>query len=292
MYGLDYAFYPHPGISQLKAAGVKFVCRYLSPVPANDANGKNLIPSEAAALKAAGLAIVVVFETYAGRMREGRAAGVADAQHSDAVVNALGMAGLPVYFAADWDATPGDQTAINAYLDGVASVIGRARTGIYGGYYPVKRALDAGKATWAWQTIAWSGGQWDARVHIRQGLSVQVGPAQCDRDDSMKADFGQWPRPAPANVYAVNPVAGLAAAVRYTQADISWKPSAHATGYRIIWRLDGGGAIIGRIETAGATAALRNLSRGTRYQVSVLALPASPSASASGRARIIITTRK
>ncbi len=195
-YGTDYAFYPHPSVAALKAAGARFVCRYTSPDPANDANGKNLLPGEAKALLAAGIAIVVVFETYAARMCEGHAAGVADAKHSDAVVKALGMPGLPVYFAADWDATPGDQTFINNYLDGAASVIGHGRTGIYGGYYPVKRALDAGKATWAWQTIAWSGGQWDPRTHIRQGLGITIGGASCDRNDSMRPDYGQWPRPS------------------------------------------------------------------------------------------------
>jgi hypothetical protein len=76
-------------------------------------------------------------------------------------------------------------------------VLGRDRTGIYGGYYPVKRALDAGKATWAWQTIAWSGGQWDPRAHIRQGLTVTVGGCQVDVNDSRHPDYGQWPRPVP-----------------------------------------------------------------------------------------------
>jgi hypothetical protein len=196
-YGTDYAFYPHPPVAALKAAGVHFVCRYISPDSANDANGKNLLPGEVKALHGAGIAVVVVFESYAGRMKEGKAAGVADAQHAAAVTKALGMGIIPVYFAADWDATPGDQTAINAYLDGVASVIGRDRTGIYGGYYPVKRALDAGKAVWAWQTLAWSGGQWDSRAHIRQGLTVTVGGVQVDVDDSRHADYGQWPRPVP-----------------------------------------------------------------------------------------------
>lgn len=204
MYGLDYAFSPTGAasfwaspawIGALKTAGVKFVCRYLSPYSTNDANGKNLTAAEAAALKAAGIAIVVVFESTAGRMKAGYAAGTADAQHSDAVVKALGMAGIPVYFAADWDATPGDQTAINAYLDGAASVIGRARVGIYGGYYPVKRALDAGKATYAWQTLAWSGGQWDSRAAIRQNLQVKLAGAFVDPNNTYKADFGQWPRP-------------------------------------------------------------------------------------------------
>ena len=195
--GIDFAFYPHPGITAIKADGDVFVCRYTSARLENDANGKNLTPSEKEALLAAGLSIVIVAEEGASRMLGGYAAGAVDARHADAVVKALGMAGLPVYFACDFDSTEGQQTAINAYLDGAASVIGRARVGIYGGYWPVKRALDAGKAEYAWQTYAWSGGQWDSRAQLRQVQNgVTIGGADCDRDTSMAADFGQFPRPA------------------------------------------------------------------------------------------------
>lgn len=197
MYGVDYAFSPHPTIAALQAAGAKFAVRYISNNPKNDLNGKNLLPAEAKALRAAGLRIAVVVEYYARRMLGGHAQGVTDAAHADAVVTALGMPRIPVYFAADWDATPAEQADINAYLDGAASVIGRARVGIYGGYYPVKRALDAGKAAYAWQTSAWSGGQWDSRAAIRQYGARRIGDATCDSDNSMRADFGQWPRPAP-----------------------------------------------------------------------------------------------
>jgi hypothetical protein len=196
--GIDYAFSPHPSASALKSAGVTFVCRYISAETANDANGKNLLPAEKAALLAAGFQLVVVVEEGATRMLGGRAAGVADAAHADSVAKALGLAGMPVYFACDFDSTEAQQAAINAYLDGCASVIGVGRVGIYGGYYPVKRALDAGKAKYAWQTYAWSGGLWDARAQLRQVQNgVTVGGASCDVDQSQAADFGQWPRPKP-----------------------------------------------------------------------------------------------
>lgn len=211
MRGIDFAFAPHPPASAIRAAGYGFVCRYLSPLAENDSNGKNLLVGELHSLLTAGLSVVVVEESTAGRMKSGRSAGVSDAQHAQAVTTALGMPSVPVYFACDFDATPGDQTAINAYLDGAASVIGRARTGIYGGYYPVKRALDAGKAAWAWQTTAWSGGQWDSRAHIRQGGTVSVGGVTVDLDEAMKADFGQWPRPtSPAPKPAPAPTASTA----------------------------------------------------------------------------------
>lgn len=196
--GIDCAFSPHPPASAIRDAGFGFVCRYMSPMTANDGNGKNLLAAELGQLRAAGLSVVVVEESTAGRMRSGHAAGVADAQHANAVTAALGMGGVPVYFACDFDATESDQALINSYLDGAASVIGHARTGIYGGYYPVRRALDAGKAAYAWQTSAWSGGQWDPRAHIRQQGSVRVGGVTVDLDEATASDYGQWPRPGTA----------------------------------------------------------------------------------------------
>lgn len=193
--GVDYAW-SHPGGAALKAAGQRFAARYLSTD-----TSKNLTKAEAADLAAHGIASVVVWETTAKRALAGKTAGATDAKTASALAAACGMPGdRPIYFAVDFDATPTQQTAINAYLDGAASVIGRARVGIYGGYYPVKRALDADKATWAWQTIAWSGGQWDARAHIRQGAQATIGGVDCDLNTATRDDYGQWsPGKAPAH---------------------------------------------------------------------------------------------
>jgi len=195
--GVDYAFNPHPSVAALKAAGVTFVGRYISPQVVNDTNGKNLTPAECKALRAAGIGLILYAEQYAARMKEGHNAGVADARHFDGVVKALGLPGAVMYCAADWDASPAEQAGINAFLDGAAAVIGHNRVGIYGGFYPVKRALDAGKAKFAVQTVAWSGGQWDSRCHVRQGLYIRIGGVECDVLTSMTHDYGQFPRPAP-----------------------------------------------------------------------------------------------
>jgi len=188
MKGIDYAW-SHPSISSISANGLSFVCRYLS----HDSS-KSLSLNEKNALNSAGISVVVVFEDSAQRMLNGHSAGVADAQFSDSYVKSLGMAGIPIYFACDFDATSTQQTAINAYLDGVASVIGRDRTGIYSGYWPLKRAFDAGKVTYGWQTFAWSGGNWDSRAQLRQVQNdISVGGVGCDLDVNTVADFGQWP---------------------------------------------------------------------------------------------------
>jgi hypothetical protein len=108
----------------------------------------------------------------------------------------LGIDGIPLYFACDWDATEADQTAINAYMDGVISVIGKARAGMYAGYYPLKRAWDAGKLSYGWQTYAWSGGLWDTRAQLRQVQNdVTVCGVSADWDEAHAKDYGQWPRP-------------------------------------------------------------------------------------------------
>jgi hypothetical protein len=128
-------------------------------------------------------------------MLGGYAAGVSDAQKASAVCASLGHpTDRPIYFSADFDASPSQQGTIDAYLSGVASVIGLARTGIYGGYWVVKRCFDNGSARWAWQAAAWSGGNVDPRIHIFQHVAaVIVGGVECDVNEARQPDFGQHP---------------------------------------------------------------------------------------------------
>lgn len=189
VFGVDHAW-GRPGISALRKAGVKFVCRYLS----HDDTGKNLTRAEAALLSDAGLWIVVVWETAADRALGGHAAGIADAKDAIAQAKACGMpAGRPIYFAVDFDANPREIVSVNGYLDGAASVLGRDAVGVYGGYNVVRAALDGHHCTWAWQTYAWSGGQWDHRAHIQQYSNDHViGGVGLDYDRAMHDDYGQW----------------------------------------------------------------------------------------------------
>lgn len=194
MKGADYSA-GHPTPAQLKAAGIGFVCRYLS----TPGNPKNLTRTEATGLRAAGILIVTVFETIAKRALFGHGAGKADAVSALAQGMTCGMPkGSPIYFAVDFDATPQQQAAINAYLRGAGEVLGPELVGVYGGYYVVGRALDAKAAHYAWQTVAWSGGQWQRRAHIRQIGGGHIGGIAVDFDYSYAEDFGQWhtkPRP-------------------------------------------------------------------------------------------------
>jgi hypothetical protein len=187
--GIDYAW-ARPRPSVIKSSGYNFACRYLS----YNTTGKNLTASEAQALIAAGVSIVSNWEYSTSDALGGFNKGVTIATEAQRQALACGApADRPIYFSVDFDATEAQQATINAYYDGIASVIGRGRTGAYGGYYVIKRLFDAGKITWGWQTYAWSGGNWDSRAQLRQvknGITVDGG--DCDKDEAWAADYGQW----------------------------------------------------------------------------------------------------
>ena len=188
MLGLDFAW-SKPSVAAIKAGGYLFVCRYHS----YDTTGKNLTKAEADSYLAAGIQIVSNWEYATDAALKGFNQGVQDATEGAKQQAACGGPKAPIIFSVDFDATEAQQAAINAYLQGAASVIGLARTGVYGGYYVVKRCLDAGVATFGWQTYAWSGGQWDQRAQLRQvDNGVNVGGADCDINQAMMANFGQW----------------------------------------------------------------------------------------------------
>lgn len=187
-FGLDYVAGPDPGT--LKAHGVTFVCRYLSEVNALT-KVKLLTPAEAKALSAANISIVSNYEWYANRALEGEASGVADAQIAKQQhAECGGPADKPIYFSVDCDTT-GEQVA--AYFKGVASVLGLSRTGAYGSYSVIKYLLDNDLISYAWQTYAWSAGQWDTRADIQQYENgVSFAGHSVDYDRAMKEDFGAW----------------------------------------------------------------------------------------------------
>lgn len=186
--GVDYSW-ARPGAAALKAAGKTFVVRYLYR---DGQGGKGLDASELADLQAHGLDVAVVYEGGNSRVLSGRAAGVTDAQAAQAQLTALGLPALPVYFAVDFNATAAQQGPIDDYLRGVASVLGLARVGVYGGLGPVQRCQANGTAAWFWQTYGWSGGAVASGIHLyqyRNGQTINGGLVDFCR--SMQAEFGQ-----------------------------------------------------------------------------------------------------
>lgn len=191
--GLDYAG-GRPGGAAIKAAGYGFVLRYLSS-GGTGLPGKLLTAEEYTDLTANGISVAVNWETTADRMLSGFSGGVADAQTAAQVALTVGHpVSKPIYFSADFDATVGEQQAIDDYLRGAASVITAARVGIYGSYYVCGRCLDNGTAQWAWQAAAWSGGQVESRANLYQRIgTVTVGGVECDVNEAIRRDFGQHP---------------------------------------------------------------------------------------------------
>lgn len=185
--GIDYAW-THPAPKDIAAAGYKFAVRYLSNDPT-----KNITPTEAAALAAYGISIVLNWEFRAQDMLRGYSGGVADARYALVLAQSLDCpAGRPIYFSADWDVTPAQENAVIAYLHGAQDALTAHPAGLYGGFYPDKTALDMSATKWAWQTTAWSGGQWDGREKLRQIGTDTISGVEVDVNQAMAADYGQW----------------------------------------------------------------------------------------------------
>ena len=187
--GVDYSW-ARPSPRGLRAEGYTFAVRYFS----DSTTGKNLTDAEATELLAAGIDIVANWENGASDALAGRARGVSDAEAAARQAAAVGMpADRPIFFAVDFDASADQQAAISDYFDGVASVLGLARTGAYGGFSPIKQLFDAGKIAYGWQTYAWSAGRWEPRAQLRQvHNSVVIAGGECDIDEAHADDFGQW----------------------------------------------------------------------------------------------------
>jgi hypothetical protein len=201
--GIDIAW-ERPTIAQIKATGAQWVARYLSPD-----HSKNLTAAEVHDYPAAGLAIVTVYESTAGRATQGRAAGVADARLAESQRSALGLPADHVHhFAVDSDVS---WDSVRAYFDGAASVVGPDRTGCYGGLHVIQGAHAHG-IRYLWQTVAWSGGVWFPQATIRQpGGTLLAGAADVDYAEA--TDFGQYPRPVPEDIVTPADIAAVAAAV-------------------------------------------------------------------------------
>ena len=196
----------------LKANGKRFAWRYavndLAP------SGRGISAAEYAALRAAGIDVGVYWESTEGWMLGGFAAGQAAAKNAQQNIVAAGMPPtIPVYFAADFDATPAQQAPIDDCLKGAASVLGANRVGIYGGFWIVSRCAQNKTAAWFAQTSAWSGGQWFSGNHLEQyGYNTYFAGTNCDLVRAKQDNYGQastfqggspvpTPKPAPTVNY-------------------------------------------------------------------------------------------
>jgi hypothetical protein len=203
--GVDYAW-SKPSAAGLRAAGYTFVSRYLS----YDTSGKDITIGEANALHAAGIDIVLNWEASATGALGGYTVGVAHATRARDLAAALGAPPwLPIYFSIDFNPVGAQFAALDAYFDGVVSVLGHDRVGAYGGIGTISHLFDTNRIRWGWQTYAWSAHQWDPRAQVRQVFNGgAVEGVAVDIDTSLVEDFGQWSA-SPGVAAAVNPITGI-----------------------------------------------------------------------------------
>lgn len=148
----------------LKAEGFSFVGRYLVP----PSYTKALSWAEAEILHAAGLDILLVWETTAARMRGGAAAGREDGARAYARARELGVPyNAILYFAADFNAQPEEMSAIRNYMISASIEIQPYRVGIYGGYRTIE-AVKTMPIHGFWQCVAWSGGKVSGAMTVYQ----------------------------------------------------------------------------------------------------------------------------
>lgn len=194
--GVDFSG-PPPTAAALRAAGRDFVLRYARKTGARD---KNITAAEAAYWKANRIDVGIVEESVAERALSGRAAGASDATSARSAVRAVGGPddGGVIYMAVDFQPDGGQMAVVLDYLRGAASVLGFARTGLYGSYKVCQAAKDAGICRFLWQTYAWSGGMVLPGIHLYQySNSHTLGGVDVDFNRTSVDDWGQWPTTAP-----------------------------------------------------------------------------------------------
>jgi hypothetical protein len=201
---------------QLKAAGFDGALVYVSELrPGADFDFKPVTRGYADSLRAAGLQIVSCYQygkpgwPTPSDYTRGYDGGVADAQTALRLHGAAGGPdSAPIFFSVDEDIGAGTWKSLAVqWFRGINSVLGVARTGIYGhvqacgwaiGDGVIGRSTTAGHQ-WAWQTAAWSHGQREPAAVLYQSVvvtdsepGVVIGGIHLDVDDVLAADFGQW----------------------------------------------------------------------------------------------------
>jgi len=238
---VDYSTF-RPSMQQLHSIGVTSAGRYLGwdSCPGYQSIGKNLTAAEAAELRAAGISVFLAFEYAAEAALNGSGQGRADGELATAQLAALGApADMTVYFAVDFDiadyapASSDPKAKLGpaaGYFEAIRALRPAYKIGVYGGYYAVSRVLSAGLAQAGWQTIAWSGGQWDSRAVLRQLATTVMGYADMDLHIATAADFGQWPHPGTKPVviggpHATSDIHELAQQYKITEDQlVAWNP--------------------------------------------------------------------
>lgn len=192
---------------KVKAEELTFVVRYLVPA----SMGKEITADEATALRNAGVAVMLCWETTASRAKAGGDAGASDGKKARELARELGVPdGTAIYFAVDYDAPRWDFEAIRAYLIAAKAAVYPYQAGVYGS----KKVLDAMcvevPGLLGWQCVAWSYGAVSEHMDVYQyqwqggseakALAAKLGFAvDLDRAESLD---GMWKPEAKKPWYA------------------------------------------------------------------------------------------
>lgn len=146
---------------KLAEQGVSFVGRYL----VNPLNSKAVTDDEAKRIHDAGMGVLLIYETYATRCREGEAAGKRDGYEAYSLAKQMGVPdNTVIYFAVDYDAPKNDYAAIEAYLYAAKAACAPYRCGVYG----KADLINSVKADAYMQCVAWSYGMVSTKNNIYQ----------------------------------------------------------------------------------------------------------------------------
>jgi hypothetical protein len=192
-----------PSIAAMRGAGVAGLTRYLSWLN-RDSLHKVIHQPEFDVLLDAGFGLALNWEYAATDWLGGADAGRAQAVEAVRQAKALGYPpGAAIYGSADFDMTLAQWNAAGrgyaaAFSGGVRA--GGYLPGVYGPWDVLTWCRDAGLMTRFWQagmSTAWSGHRnanaWPG-AHLRQRRQVTVGGADCDYNDILQPDWGQYQR--------------------------------------------------------------------------------------------------
>jgi hypothetical protein len=201
---------------QVAAAGYAGALVYVSELrPGATFDFKPVTREYADALRALGLHVVSCYQygkpgwPTPSDFTRGYDGGVADADTALGLHAAAGgQAAAPIFFSIDEDIDAATWKGVAVkWLQGINSVLGVERTGVYGSAGVCGWAIAdgvIGHSTtpgyhWAWQTRAWSGGEREPAAVLYQRVivtasdpGVSLGGTHVDEDDILAADFGQW----------------------------------------------------------------------------------------------------
>jgi len=201
-------------VGPIKAAGAKFVVRYVSHQKTTQFDTPSISAAEAKQWRSVKMPLVAVFEISRTRPIDGGSRkknfelGITDARAAQKVMDEIGGKNSPVYFAVDSFVDPANFASLRKdikirsvndvvpYFQGVRKVMGASRTGAYGSYTLIKGLFDLNLIKFGWQASSFdSNGRLDPRAQLYQcnvWPPTAFGSNQVDYDFALAANFGQF----------------------------------------------------------------------------------------------------